>query len=352
MHPELIPFLACPSCRGDLGLTGHCDESNGEILSGRLACTSCGSDYAVEKGIPRLVVAAQDVETTGRRFNFQWVSWSQGRFEETSRSYGFDNRAHTEWLHERLSDAAPLRAGDAVLDAGCGPGEVTAILADLCPQNRVVGLDLGVGALEQAQGKHGSRSNLDFVQGNIMNPPLKTGAFRWGISKGVLHHTPDTRRAFTEFRRLMADDAGILIWIYPTAEEGPEWRTSYLVRDVVFAKRSHRIPPRLLRWLCYGMVAAFFPVAEYALRKSAAETAEHPWFDPRSLTMKQRYLTQVFYLYDTLLPKYQFRHSVAEVLGWLEAEGMTPVYQSHGFYTARLAAASSVSSEIPCLATA
>lgn len=335
MHHDLIPILACPDCRGDLRLTSSVEATPDSVQTGRLTCESCRTEYAIERGVPRLVVAERDVEATGKRFNIQWVSWSEGAFEETTRAYGFDNRPHTVWLKEKLDETVSLRPGDWALDAGCGPGEITSLLAESSPESRFVGMDLGVGALEVAQRKHGHRPNLDYVQGNIMSPPFKPGTFRWGMSKGMLHCTPDTQKAFASFRTLLAEEAGTLIWIYPTAQECPEWKLTYFLRDRLFFGKSYRIPPRLLRWMCHGMVMAFFPLAEYDLRKSGDAMTELSWYNPRSMTMKQRYQTQVFYLHDTLLPKYLFRHKISEVQGWLVQEGLKPIYQHHGFYTAR-----------------
>ena len=51
------------------------------------------------------------------------------------------------------------------------------------------------------------------------------------------------------------------------------------------------------------------------------------------MTWKERYQAQVFYCFDTLLPRYQWRHKIKEVESWLVAEGLDPVLHAHSFYT-------------------
>ena len=41
----------------------------------------------------------------------------------------------------------------------------------------------------------GRRENVHLVQADIFKPPFREGAFDHAYSIGVLHHTPDTRRA-------------------------------------------------------------------------------------------------------------------------------------------------------------
>src|SRR5262249_18917966 len=136
------------------------------VQSGTLHCTSCGQSYPVEKGIPRLVEAAEDVRSTGRRFDFEWVSRWTGRFEGKDRCHGFDHQEYVGWMRDRLAGLAPLAPGDRILDAGCGSGEKTSVLARMCPRQHVVGLDLGIGSLERAAAQFGSIANLDYVQGD------------------------------------------------------------------------------------------------------------------------------------------------------------------------------------------
>lgn len=335
MKPELIAVLACPRCRGDLTLVESRQEKGPHILSGTLRCCSCRQVYPVETGIPRLVLAPETVQEIGRRFDFEWVSRWQGGFEKRDRCHGFDHQEYVQWMIAQLAAFDSLQPGDRVLDAGCGSGEKTSVLARLRPAQQIIGLDLGIGALERAAAQWGEIDNLNYVQGNILQPPFKWGAFRWGISIGMLHHTPNTRQAFSQFRKLLVADATLLIWLYRPFWEAPEWRLFYLARDLLFLGQSPKLPPRLLRRLAFLLIGAFFPLGQFAWWLHGKRIGKDlPFFDLQKMTVRERFDAQVFHLFDTLLPRYQFRHKRREIEAWFAEEGLEMVFHAHGYYLA------------------
>ncbi len=54
MRRKLLEILCCPKCRGELDVE-VIEESEEEILSGRLICKSCGASYPIEDGIPNML---------------------------------------------------------------------------------------------------------------------------------------------------------------------------------------------------------------------------------------------------------------------------------------------------------
>ena len=269
----------------------------------------------------------------GQRFDFEWVSCWTGWFESKSRCHGFDHDAYVGWMRNRLAELGPLEPGERILDAGCGSGEKTRVLAELCPVQQVVGLDLGIGALERASAQFGTVKNLDYVQGNILQPPFREKAFRWGISIGMLHHTPDTRRAFAAFRKLLADDPAVLIWIYRPFWDAPEMRLMYFCGDVLFLGQSPKLPPRLTRFRSGRWRHVYrWPTSTAAARTAAGQ--DLPFFRPGEMTFGEGFTVKVFHLFDTLLPRYQFRHTPREVEGWFEEEGIQSTFHVHSYYLA------------------
>jgi SAM-dependent methyltransferase len=246
-----------------------------------------------------------------------------------------DDEAYVGWVNEQLQSRRKAAPDEWMLDAGCGAGQKTEVLARLCPQQNVVGLDLGAESLAEATGCFGDRPNLDYVQGNILEPPFKAGQFDYGMSLGVLHHTPDTRRAFAAFRRLLKEQTACVIWIYPTYREGPEWRMPYFARDFLLLDQGHRIPPGLLRLLAYLMVITGYPIVDRSFTKNYRRiNKDLPFFDVDRMTRRQRFSAQVFFAFDTCLPRYQFRHTVKEVESWFVEQGLAPVSHAHSFYCA------------------
>src|SRR5689334_7618517 len=63
------------------------------------------------------------------------------------------------WALEQL-ERLTLRGDEVVLDAGCGSGRVTALLADRVPGGRVYGVDVAPSMAEHAQEALGQRATV------------------------------------------------------------------------------------------------------------------------------------------------------------------------------------------------
>jgi ubiquinone/menaquinone biosynthesis C-methylase UbiE/uncharacterized protein YbaR (Trm112 family) len=333
MRRCLVEKLACPECRGDIELDQVLEENAIRVLRGTLRCTSCSKRYPIEKGVPRLVKVAEDVAEVCRRYSFQWLSRWNGMFEG-ERCYGFDDNIYIGWVKTQLECRRALQPSEWLLDAGCGSGEKTQVLARQCPKQNVVGLDLGVESQEKAIAKFGDMPNLDYIQGNIMEAPFKDHQFDAGMSLGVLHHTNNTREAFAKFRRMLKPETTCVIWIYPTYWEAKEWRMPYFARDFMTFGQGYRMPTSVLRVIAHAIVIGMYPIVQFFFWKSYRRIGRDlPFFRINTMTWKERYKAQVFYCFDTLLPRYQWRHPIKEVESWMVEEGLDPVLHAHSFYT-------------------
>jgi hypothetical protein len=154
------------------------------------------------------------------------------------------------------------------------------------------------------------------------------------MSLGVLHHTANTREAFAKFRRMLKDETTCVIWIYPTYWEAREWRMPYFARDVFTLGQSYRLPTRLLRILAKTLVISMYPIVQFLFKRSYRRIGRDlPFFRIDTMSRKERFAAQVFYCFDTLLPRYQWRHPIKEVESWMTEEGLDPVLHLHSFYT-------------------
>lgn len=130
----------------------------------------------------------------------------------------------------------PHLAPDAkVLDVGCGPGTITADLADRVPRGHVTGIDAAQGIIEQAREAAGGRANLDFATADVYALDYPDDSFDVVHAHQVLQHLADPVLALTEMRRVTRPgglvavrdgDYGGMMW-YPELPVLDDWLALY-----------------------------------------------------------------------------------------------------------------------------
>ncbi len=184
----LIPLLRCPRCRGGLDVARYA-EASGWI------CRGCGAAYSNAGGIPRLAGEAY-VASFGR----QWNRYDVARAEEDAAVFEVKTGV----------DPRSLR-GLRVLDAGCGGGRYTLLVAEQGAQ--VVGVDLS-SAVEKAAALCAGHPEASIIQADLLNLPLAEEAFDLAFSIGVLHHSPDPRRGFAQVATRVKPGGRLAVWLY------------------------------------------------------------------------------------------------------------------------------------------
>jgi ubiquinone/menaquinone biosynthesis C-methylase UbiE len=99
-----------------------------------------------------------------------------------------------------------IRAGDQILDLGCGRGEETMQAAALSGETGLaVGLDLTEAMVETAAQNAASRGvkNVRFMVGDIENLPFEDGSFDRVISNCVINHARDKGKVYAEIFRVL-----------------------------------------------------------------------------------------------------------------------------------------------------
>jgi SAM-dependent methyltransferase len=134
-------------------------------------------------------------------------------------------QAEAIWPQEEPIFARHAVGSGAVLDVGCGTGEITARLAETFPEASFVGLDLEEAHLERARARcasHGSR--VRFRYGDALALPFPDAQFDLVVCRHLLQAVPDARRVLAEIKRvlrpggrahLIAEDYGML-YCHPT----------------------------------------------------------------------------------------------------------------------------------------
>jgi len=124
------------------------------------------------------------------------------------------------------------------LEGGCGKGRHTKLAAEWRAKD-IVGIDLG-DAVESAFELTRGLPNAHIVQCDIFRLPLKK-VFDYAFSVGVLHHTPDPKKAFLSLASKVKQGGHISAWVY--GAENNKWITTIVnpVREKFTSKISQPV---------------------------------------------------------------------------------------------------------------
>ena len=109
-------------------------------------------------------------------------------------------------------ERAGVRAGDRVVDIGCGPGESVALAAAAAPGVRVVGVDPAFPfRVATALRNLGRARAVRVRRGAAERLPVPDGWATLVISINAFHHWEDRRRGLAEARRVLASGGRLVL---------------------------------------------------------------------------------------------------------------------------------------------
>jgi ubiquinone/menaquinone biosynthesis C-methylase UbiE len=93
-----------------------------------------------------------------------------------------------------------------LLDCGCGPGTITAGLAELVAPGEVVGIDAAPAHVARGDelARERGRPNLRFQVGDLAALPFSDGAFDAILASEMLQYQPEPPAGFRSLRRVLA----------------------------------------------------------------------------------------------------------------------------------------------------
>lgn len=124
-------------------------------------------------------------------------TYSHGHHESVLRSHRWRTAENSAaYLLPRL------RAGQDLLDVGCGPGNLTLDLASRVAPGRVVGIDASPGVIATAAAGNDRPGQVTFATGNVYALEEEDG--RWDVvhAHQVLQHLSDPVAALREMKRV------------------------------------------------------------------------------------------------------------------------------------------------------
>lgn len=140
--------------------------------------------------------------TTGMDWQAQvGRSWAQ-MYPQTDRAFA--------GLTQRLLERIFARAGDTVLDIGCGAGELSLAIARARPRARVVGLDVSADLIAVAQQRAANHINAEFALGDAAIWQREGFAPDLLVSRHGVMFFEDPLGAFAHLREISAPGASLV----------------------------------------------------------------------------------------------------------------------------------------------
>jgi trans-aconitate methyltransferase len=130
-------------------------------------------------------------------------------YQWNASDYAQHSTGQERWARELLPLLA-LRADDHVLDIGCGDGRITASIAELVPQGRVIGIDSSAEMVAHASALSRNIPNVSFEQRDALDLRF-TNEFTAIFSNAVLHWIRDQGRVVQEIARALQRGGRVLV---------------------------------------------------------------------------------------------------------------------------------------------
>jgi len=243
MRGNLLSFLVCPACQGELSLVNGAGRPDEE---GRLVCDRCTSAFPIRRGIPRFAIPGSPrqssvTERTRRTYTFTWRRVGQREIEE-----GWEKDSYR--YEALLPDGLMSGKGKVGLDAGCGSG--ADLLRMAASGAQLIGVDLSEG-VDIAARVTRHLSNVHVVQADIHRLPFRPGAFDFIYSFGVLHHLPDPSEGFRQLARLLKPGAPLVTYLYEDLSDRSRIERGALRMIRAIRGISSRLPAPALHVLCW-----------------------------------------------------------------------------------------------------
>jgi len=206
--------------------------------------------------------------------------------------------------------------GLRLLDAGCGNGTLSARLA--IAGLEVVAMDYSdsvqsayAHTLFDPSVVEAATARLHYIQADVWYPPLALGAFDLIYSDGVLHHTPDTKRAFFALAPLVKPGGRFFVWLYRRDVRADIWLKNRMVDAIRLATRrwSNRSKMQLCRIGAAVLVSLVRLASLVGYRRR------------RAIPLRLKALN----LFDTIAPSYNAEHTPPEVTAWYSRAGFVDV---------------------------
>ena len=163
------------------------------------------------------------------RTSEEYKSLSIKEFTKAAAMYENDNAGVYDTCKEDYPEIIEIlkeREFDTLLDAGCGPAPLIALLSEMYPEKHFTGIDLTPAMIEKAKEKN--LPNAEFVVGDCENLPFEDNSFDVIVCCESFHHYPNPQDFFNSVQRCLKP-GGILFLRDYAADGFIAWAAKHII---------------------------------------------------------------------------------------------------------------------------
>ena len=273
-HAEIF---CCPVCSGTLTREPQA-----------FRCSNCQRHYRDQEEIPSLFAPNEwkDVrEDVTEQIKAFYEENPFPKYDDFDSAASLIDKARQGLFAKLLDEQIPF--GARVIECGCGTGQLTNFLS--IANRTVFGTDLCINSLKLATAfkEENDLQRAHFLQMNLFRPCFKPGTFDLVISNGVLHHTSDPFLGFSSISKLVRPGGYLLVGLY---------------------HQYGRLATDMRRWLFNATNDRLLFLDRHASDRKVSAAKRRSWF------------------MDQYKNPHESKHTVGEVLGWLEKIGFDFVH--------------------------
>jgi len=250
-------------------------------------------------------------KSTKESFGYQWLRYDVDSGEEDRAVFFHDSQLSENELQNKI-----------ILDAGCGMGRYTRVAGSM--GGEILAVDLSRSILKAYQ-ENKDNPCAHIMQADLLHLPFREKQFDVIYSLGVLHHTPDPRRAFLNLAHCLNAGGIMAIWVYGTAGKFRDFKTNplrgerrkYVTSDM--AKRIHWSVVSFREFLSDTVrlvtTRMYLPLL-YLLCYPLAAFGKIPLLKYLTASVHSNWRVRLQENFDWFSPQYQSHHTKEEVGSW------------------------------------
>jgi len=188
------------------------------------------------------------------------------KLPELNRKYIMEHKCESERLIRKVNIPRfinkylkkHLNNSQKILDVGCGPGHISAQIANMYSGIEVTGVDISEQRINDGIEYFNYHKNLTLISGDAQELPFKNNSFDFVFSRFMLEYVKDPRKAVNEMVRvcknggqiLVQDLDGQFLWHYP--EDKNLMKKINFALDVLKTTGFDPFVGRKLYWFLYN----------------------------------------------------------------------------------------------------